>query len=274
MSNSEKLDLQVFKQVSNAITDLQRSTLQTFERPLKRLAHALHSSDLALVSEPLKERVDLDRFISEGEKTGGSFVGSQSLEWPTNPEDEFGLVIALVDRFAAQPNDMLGFCHTFFYSGSKAIAGVHAFAAQVLVPFVRDYQSYVDRIPGMAVRRAPMNHSRKIFIVHGHDDGSRETVARFLERIGFEPIILHKQANRGMTVVEKLTAYGDVGFAVVLLTPDDVGRSTKDTTLNPRARQNVVLELGYFIGRLTRARVCALKRGDVGLCWGSLYGVR
>jgi predicted nucleotide-binding protein len=99
-------------------------------------------------------------------------------------------------------------------------------------------------------------------VVHGHDEGAREAVARFLERIGFEAIILHEQANQGRTVIEKIEAHGDVGFAVVLLTPDDIG-SAKGGAIAPRARQNVLLELGYFIGRLTRSRVCALKRGEV-----------
>jgi len=106
--------------------------------------------------------------------------------------------------------------------------------------------------------------SRKIFLVHGHDEGARETVARFLERIGFEAIILHEQANRGRTIIEKVVAHGDVGFAVVLLTPDDEG-CKKGEAAKPRARQNVVLELGYFVGRLGRERVCALRRGDVEL---------
>jgi predicted nucleotide-binding protein len=104
--------------------------------------------------------------------------------------------------------------------------------------------------------------TRKVFVVHGHDDGAREAVARFLERIGFEAIVLHEQANRGRTVIEKIEAHGDVDFAVVLLTPDDEGRA-RNGNLEPRARQNVLLELGYFIGRLGRERVCALKRGEV-----------
>ncbi|MBF0638163.1 nucleotide-binding protein [Pseudomonas protegens] len=102
--------------------------------------------------------------------------------------------------------------------------------------------------------------SRRVFVVHGHDDGSREMVARFLERIGFEAVILHEQANQGRTVIEKVEAYGDVGFAVVLLTPDDEG-CVLGGTPGPRARQNVILVLGYFIGRLGRGKVCALKRG-------------
>ncbi|WP_292135436.1 nucleotide-binding protein [Brevundimonas sp.] len=91
----------------------------------------------------------------------------------------------------------------------------------------------------------------------------RETLARFLEFIGLVPIILHEQASKGMTIPEKLTAYSSVGFAVVLLTPDDVGRAKKDTDDKDRARQNVILELGYFVGRLGRSRVCALRKGDV-----------
>ncbi|WP_186041512.1 TIR domain-containing protein [Burkholderia gladioli] len=104
--------------------------------------------------------------------------------------------------------------------------------------------------------------SRRVFVVHGHDEGAREAVARFLEKIDFEAIILHEKANQGRTVIEKIEAHGNVGFAVVLLTPDDVG-SVKDGTPEPRARQNVLLELGYFIGRLGRGRVCALKRGQL-----------
>jgi len=107
--------------------------------------------------------------------------------------------------------------------------------------------------------------SRRVFVVHGHDGEAREMVARFLTAMGFEPVILHEQANQGGTVIEKFEANSDVGFAVVLLTPDDLGRSLKEEELKPRARQNVLLELGYFIGRLGRNKVCALKRGDVEL---------
>src|ERR1700728_762853 len=104
--------------------------------------------------------------------------------------------------------------------------------------------------------------ARKVFLVHGREEGNREAVARFIQHLGFEPIILHEQANGGRTVIEKIEAHGDVAFAVVLLTPDDEG-CLKGGTPIPRARQNVVLELGYFISRLGRKRICALKRGDV-----------
>lgn len=102
----------------------------------------------------------------------------------------------------------------------------------------------------------------KVFVVHGRDDGARETVARFLTQLGVTPIILHELANQGRTVIEKVEANSKVGFAVILLTPDDEG-CLKGETPKPRARQNVLLELGYFIGRLGRKNVCALKRGEL-----------
>lgn len=119
-----------------------------------------------------------------------------------------------------------------------------------------------ETAPAEESARAAAAPSRNIFIVHGHDEAARQTVARFIERIGFEAIILSEQANQGRTVIEKIEAHGDVGFAVVLLTPDDVGGKGADS-LRPRARQNVLLELGYFIAMLGRERVCTLAKGDL-----------
>ena len=104
----------------------------------------------------------------------------------------------------------------------------------------------------------------KVFVIHGHDESARESVARFLERLKLKPVILHEQPNRGHTIIEKFEAHADVGFAVVLLTPDDVGALAENKDeLKPRARQNVILELGFFLGRLGRDRVCPFVKGDV-----------
>ncbi len=111
--------------------------------------------------------------------------------------------------------------------------------------------------------------TRDVFIVHGHDDGFRQTVARVLHQLELNPIILHEKANEGKTIMEKFDAYGNVSYAVALFTPDDVGESvTKVKTLEdlkPRARQNVVFELGYFIGRRGRSNACALVKGQLEL---------
>lgn len=106
--------------------------------------------------------------------------------------------------------------------------------------------------------------SRRVFLVHGHDEEAKLSAARFLEQLKLEPIILSEQPSEGRTVIEKFEANADVDFAIVLLTPDDIGYSRDCADQKrPRARQNVILELGYFIGRLSRSRVCALSKGSV-----------
>lgn len=104
---------------------------------------------------------------------------------------------------------------------------------------------------------------KKIFVVYGHDDRLKEQVEAFLIKQGLEPIILHKQANMGKTIIEKLEHYGDIGYAIVLYTHCDDGKVKNATELSKRARQNVVFEHGYFIGLLGRDRVSFLVDEDV-----------
>jgi predicted nucleotide-binding protein len=111
---------------------------------------------------------------------------------------------------------------------------------------------------------ARQRDGKKVFIVHGHDEGPREAVRSFLLRLGFEAIVLHDQPNKGRTIITKFREEaGDAGFAVVLMTPDDQGKAKDATDLKPRARQNVVFELGFFIGELGPERVAALVKGGV-----------
>jgi hypothetical protein len=106
----------------------------------------------------------------------------------------------------------------------------------------------------------------KVFVVHGHDGATKAEVARFIEKLGFEAIILHERPNKGRALITKFQEEAeDVGFAVVLMTADDVGKAKADPDLKPRARQNVVFELGFFIGALGPERVAALVEGDTEL---------
>lgn len=120
-----------------------------------------------------------------------------------------------------------------------------------------------------ATKRAPARianrqHSSRVFVVHGRDLATKANVARFLEKLGLEPIILHEQPSQSRTIVEKFESFSDVGFAVVLLTADDVGKlSLGEEALHPRARQNVIFEFGYFIGKIGRDKVCALLEAGV-----------
>jgi predicted nucleotide-binding protein len=100
--------------------------------------------------------------------------------------------------------------------------------------------------------------------VHGHDRASKAEVSDFIRKLGFEPIVLHDRPNKGRTLITKFReeAVG-AGFAVVLMTPDDLGKAAAVIDLKPRARQNVVFELGFFIGKLGPERVAALVEGNV-----------
>lgn len=123
---------------------------------------------------------------------------------------------------------------------------------------------------GDGAPRARSKTSRRIFIVHGRDEQMKAVVARFVDHCGLDPVILHEQADKGRTIIEKFEeASDDVAFAIVLLSPDDVGalksEGGDEPQLQGRARQNVILELGFFVGVLGRSRVMALKKGDLEL---------
>lgn len=104
--------------------------------------------------------------------------------------------------------------------------------------------------------------TKKVFVVHGRDLGTRDSIARFLENLGLNPVILSDLPAKGQTIIEKFNDNSDVEFAVALLTPEDAGSLSGDTQLSPRARQNVIFELGFFIGKLGRDKVCVLTKGD------------
>jgi len=114
-----------------------------------------------------------------------------------------------------------------------------------------------------------MNIDRNnIFIVHGRDGKAKEQTARFIEKLSLKAIVLHEQASGGRTIIEKIENYSNVGFAIVLYTPDDVGNIKMESDkkqLKPRARQNVVFEYGYLMGKIGRRNVVALVEKNVEL---------
>lgn len=110
--------------------------------------------------------------------------------------------------------------------------------------------------------------SKKVFVVHGRDEALKLKVARLVTDLKLTPVILHEQPDKGQTIIEKFEGNAKgVGFAIVLLTADDMGgmQGTPLEDMKPRARQNVILELGYFMGQLGRHSVCALYEDGVEL---------
>ena len=105
-------------------------------------------------------------------------------------------------------------------------------------------------------------NTNRVFVIHGRDHGTRDTVKSFLQKLELDPVILEEQPDQGLTTIEKFEQNAEGGFVVALLTPDDVGGPNADE-LQPRARQNVVFELGYFVRAFGRNRVRALMKGEV-----------
>ena len=125
-----------------------------------------------------------------------------------------------------------------------------------------------DNIPTTSVAKT----NNKVFIVHGHDETAKTALEIFLADLGLEPIVLHRQPDEGQTIIEKFEKHSDVGYAFILLTPDEVAFLKKEELLPPkernqefRARPNVIFEFGFFVGRLGRSRVCCLHTGGVAL---------
>ncbi|WP_244972645.1 TIR domain-containing protein [Pseudomonas salomonii] len=105
-----------------------------------------------------------------------------------------------------------------------------------------------------------------VFIVHGRDNEAKQEVSRFIESLGLKAIVLHEQASGGKTIIEKIEHYAkDADFALALYTPCELGLGVSEGNVPPknRARQNVVFEHGYLMGKLGRENVCALKKGDI-----------
>ena len=117
--------------------------------------------------------------------------------------------------------------------------------------------------PAAQPQPAQPGNMTKIFIVHGHDGALQQSVARVIEKQGIEAVILSEQANQGRTIIEKFEANSDVGGAICLFTADDVGKAKDAASESPRARQNVVLETGYFMGKLGRDHVVILADSEI-----------
>lgn len=179
----------------------------------------------------------------------------------------------LFDLYFGRPNDYTAEMRRVFNSDPGVMGtGSEPGTVRRSSSPVRAALTAIERTDGPLARSPESNGSspkgdegRRVFIVHGHDEAVRESTARLVLRLGLEPTILHEQPSGGRTLIEKFEASSaGVRYAIVPLTGDDVGGKGTEN-LKPRARQNVILELGFFFGALGRSRVCALYAEGVEL---------
>jgi predicted nucleotide-binding protein len=175
--------------------------------------------------------------------------------------------------------------HTFYEAVAvQALASsdaVHRFW-QLADRLLRQIQAQMSQIPTPTPAAASIakveekyvnvERTKRVFLVHGRAEAAQQKVARFLEKLKLDVVILSEQPNKGRTIIEKFEQHSNVGYAVALLTPDDKGQLADEETPKFRARQNVILEFGYFIGTLGRSKVCALYVDGVELP-SDLHGI-
>jgi predicted nucleotide-binding protein len=132
-------------------------------------------------------------------------------------------------------------------------------------------RALIDPPHATAASTSSAKKSSQIFVVHGHDKKSRDELELALRRLGLEPFILMNSSGGGKTIIEALE--GHIGrdysssFGIVLMTPDDRGYAIADgeSKIEPRPRQNVVLETGMLLASLTRQRMALLVKGHLEL---------
>lgn len=151
----------------------------------------------------------------------------------------------------------------FMFVSQNSIVSYEEYTKDITTEVFAHAKNSMKEAPAIAAKTEPSADRTKVFIVHGRDNLAKTEAARFIEKLGFTAVILHEQANGGKTIIEKIEEHTNVGFALVLYTPCDLGSLADGKNQKPRARQNVVFEHGYLTAKLGRKNVCALVKGDI-----------
>jgi predicted nucleotide-binding protein len=250
--------------MKSAVEALMGADYKSWPRHISKLAKVLEDSSLSEVTSNLKAKADLDRWLNTAGSRG---TGGGKLNWPTDSTESLGLSILLIEHMAKDPEGTaVNIGHRLFMN-RRFNDDIADLVRSIIVPFYTDFAEYVqdnDLLDQPSEVEAPRPEiTKNVFLVHGRNGAVKNEVARFLEKLGLEVVILHERPNKGRTLITKFQEESaSVTFAVVLVTPDDTGGLSKEDH-RPRARQNVIFELGFFIGKLGSDRVCALISPDV-----------
>ena len=235
----------------------------------------LYSTGRGELKINLTEEELLDRFI-EPYLTGDTIVINGTTVDPTSPER---IQITESEEKLTKIIDQIKYKDSQDRSLYKFLDDSPEWRAADLVNDITD--KYINKPSGSKKKEViqkqvdmevQVKSFKKVFVVHGHDTELKNDVELFLRSIDLEPIVLHRELDEGLTIIEKFEKHSDVIYAIVLLTPDDIGytvndkdKNEKDRKVELRSRQNVIFEFGFFVGSISRKNVCCIYKEGVTL---------
>lgn len=234
------------------IKRISSSNSQTFG---SEVAHLFEHLEKEIKDNPIYEIYESSRsrWIDWEEERGGE------LELPEQFEDSKLYIYDIYKRISEAGKEGYSLIFDYFPTRNNNINDkVASFNEQLLPYLAKALTDIVNANPEFEAQPIKVS-GNKVFIIHGHDVQLKTEVQLLLHRAGVNNIVLHEQADKGRNIIEKLIEETEsANYAIALLSPDD---ELHDGT--KRARQNVILEIGYFLGKLGKSRVRVLKKGDV-----------
>ena len=261
--------------------------------------HQLHSPQRVAVEgrgegegeeiDKMQSQIELAKsFIAEGEKftfenfshldkgVFGTSAGKDTPAWFAWKNRSLNLIGRIEHNGSAYQLASEGFRYNTVGNGEDAFRNVQVkilTALRMTIDVLEAGDLKDARLTGQRVEKSktePALDSKRIFVVHGHDQSLKTDVERFLHQLGLEPVVLHRKPDKGQTIIEKFEENSDVGYAFILLTPDEFAYTVDQEKLADsarkkelRARPNVIFEFGFFVGKLGRRRVCCIYKEGV-----------
>jgi len=253
-------------------SDLMHSKYHDIENNLNAFVEFCENDTvMRKITQPLIQikGVDVSKWYEDIFKTGGSMIGSKHYALPPEPQLEASLLYQFVLGIHSGKFDLGAFTISV-YGTTKYDDAVYEFVNDIFRRLFRYLSRGLDTLEAELVKKAPITPTVRaessipieVFLVHGHDKEMLTSVELLVHQIGLEPIILGGQRSEGLTIIEKFEKHSKVQHAIVLLSPDDKGCKADEFPDNAmfRARQNVILELGFFTGCLGRKGVTVLHK--------------
>lgn len=233
--------------------NIQRAELNSFGSQVSHLFEHLDNE--------IKDNQIFDKYEKDREKWK-DWLDNSSGDWslPPNFDDAKSLIYNLYRTIAVKGAEGYNIPMNLTYVQLGNINdSINNFNNQFIEYFQQVLQEIVNANPEIEDNNINKVKGNTVFIIHGHDNELKTEVQLLLTRAGVNNIVLHEQADKGRTIIDKLVEESNnSNYAIALLSPDD-----KLENGSKRARQNVILEIGYFIGKLGKERVRILKKGDI-----------